>query len=157
MFIEQRDTWVGDAILEARHRAEDPTPISPREMDGYVDRAVTAAGFGCPNRPRIAFDLAPGTAVTGFFDESEQLIHLQADELDPRDVLHMVAHWLAPEDQHDEPWRRHFVCLVAAMIGDENGDDLAVAFHIWKPIPPGASQWATMWRTSQGSSSSACR
>jgi hypothetical protein len=136
--IEEADAWVGEAISEARSRFVAERPFSINVLSPFVHRALAPVGISAENWPQMIADLPPAYPLRVSFDEAERVIHLQPGEFDPWDVLHMVAHWLAPHDRHGEGWRNNYIKLVSVGIGDDEADELAIAIQIWKPIPPGA-------------------
>jgi len=136
--IEEKDAWVSDAVQEARGRFNTARQISHGDVSEFVESALGAAGVASADGPRLVFDLPLDHPIKGLFDPTDLVIHLGADDLDAWNVLHMLAHWLTSTDEHGEPWRRQLIQLVATVIGEDEADELSIAFQIWKPIPPGA-------------------
>ncbi len=113
--VEEEDAWVYEAIRDALTRlavlhflAEPINQIHPDNLDHFVSQALEHIGFDSPDRRNIAVDIPEDCLFSGSFSEPDGLIHLQKSALDPWNILHEVAHWMAPGDRHRENWRQSF-------------------------------------------------
>lgn len=132
------------AQLESVEAAEQFVRMFEWDADGveedqvvtFLMRAISDSGFDRPN-PKVAIDLhdedvlasllGPGASETladGYRPHGlvkDGVIHLHPEHLSQMNLLHELAHFIAPKASHGPVWCRVYVDLVTRTCGAERG------------------------------------